>query len=442
MNQFQSFGAVIEALKRRVVLILAVTFAGTVLAVFYAMNQPQTFSATAVVQIEEAQVPDQLAGATVSDSDAVRRVSLIKQRLMARDTLLRIMEEYDLFNEDPSMTINQRIEEMREATRIDEIREPSQSFGGVPTAPSGLRITVMLGDPDKVAQVANEMMGLVIEQARDRSASRARDTLDLFDTEETRVGAEIEALEARIAAFKRENAEQLPDGMADLRSQLADLRDAELDLDQQILTIETTSDRQREEVKERQIALLQEQKALIGERVAQIEQQIEGAPDVERALNGLEREMTRLREQYEIITRRKAEAELGSMLEERQATDRFEVLETALPPQYAVSSSRKKLAAAGAVGSLLAGLALAFLVELLNPVIRNPAQMERALGVQPVVSIPVVVSRRDRRIGGMKTLAKLVGIVALLAAGGRLLWERFPVLGELLDRVLPRLIRG
>jgi len=223
---------------------------------------------------------------------------------------------------------------------------------------------------------------------------------------------------------------------------LADLRDAELDLDQQILTIETTSDRQREEVKERQIALLQEQKALIGERVAQIEQQIEGAPDVERALNGLEREMTRLREQYEIITRRKAEAELGSMLEERQATDRFEVLETALPPQYAVSSSRKKLAAAGAVGSLLAGLALAFLVELLNPVIRNPAQMERALGVQPVVSIPVVVSRRDRRIGGMKTLAKLVGIVALLAAGGRLLWERFPVLGELLDRVLPRLIRG
>src|SRR6056297_406271 len=300
MNQFQSFGAVIEALKRRVVLILAVTFAGTVLAVFYAMNQPQTFSATAVVQIEEAQVPDQLAGATVSDSDAVRRVSLIKQRLMARDTLLRIMEEYDLFNADPSMTINQRIEEMREATRIDEIREPSQSFGGVPTAPSGLRITVMLGDPDKVAQVANEMMGLVIEQARDRSASRARDTLDLFDTEETRVGAEIEALEARIAAFKRENAEQLPDGMADLRSQLADLRDAELDLDQQILTIETTSDRQREEVKERQIALLQEQKALIGERVTQIEQQIEGAPDVERALNGLEREMTRLREQYEI----------------------------------------------------------------------------------------------------------------------------------------------
>jgi tyrosine-protein kinase Etk/Wzc len=152
--------------------------------------------------------------------------------------------------------------------------------------------------------------------------------------------------------------------------------------------------------------------------------------------------MTRLQELYEVTTRRKAEAELGRALEDRQATDRFEVLETALPPQYAVSGSRKKIAVVGAVVSLLAGLGLAFAVELMNPVIRNPAQMERALGVQPVVSIPRVSTRRDRRIGGLRVIGKVVAVVALIAAGLRLIWDRVPVLAELAGRFLPRLIRN
>lgn len=443
MNQFQSVEEVLRALRRRAVLIFVVAFVGCVVSVFYALNLPKTYMATAVVQIQDAQVPDQLAGASAAAStDTGRRVRLIEQRLMARDNLVQIMEKYDLFSADPSMTINQRVSSMRNAARIEEIRNPAQGYGASTTPPSGLMITVQLDDPDKAANVANELMSLVIEQSRDFSASRARDTLEFFATEEARVSDEIEVLAEQIAAFKRANAQQLPAGMGDLRTQMTSLRETELELDQQILTIETTSDRQREEVRDRQVALLQEQKALIAVRVTQIETLIEGAPEVERALNQLERQMTSLREQYEVITRRKAEAELGQMLEDRQATDRFEVLETALPPQYAVSGSRKKIAMVGGVASVLAGLGLAFMIELMNPVIRNPAQMARTLGVQPVVAIPMVVSRRDRRIGGLKILSKIAGFIALLAVGLRLIWERVPILGELAERFLPRLMRG
>jgi tyrosine-protein kinase Etk/Wzc len=442
MNQFQSVEEIVSALMRRAVMILAITFLGCVVSVYYALSQPKSYQATAVVQIEDAQVPDQLAGASLTDDDAARRVRLIEQRLMARDNLVRLMDQYDLFSEDPTMTVNQRVNGMRSAARIQEIRTPVPGYGAGGVAPSGLMITVELNDPDKAALVANELMAMVIEQSRDRSVSRARDTVDFFAEEETRVSTEIEALDARIAGFKRDNAEQLPAGMGDLRTQLSSLRETELNLDQQILTIETTSERQREEVKQRQIALLQEQKALIAARVSQLETLIQGAPEVERALNGLEREMTRLQELYEVTTRRKAEAELGRALEDRQATDRFEVLETALPPQYAVSGSRKKIAVVGAVVSLLAGLGLAFAVELMNPVIRNPAQMERALGEQPVVSIPRVSTRRDRRIGGLRVIGKVVAVVALIAAGLRLIWDRVPVLAELAGRFLPRLIRN
>ena len=310
------------------------------------------------------------------------------------------------------------------------------------TRPSGLMISVQMDDAQKAADVANELMQSVIDQSRDRSASRARDTLDFFVAEEVRVGAEIDVLEAEIAEFKRLNAEQLPTGVVDLRSQLGSLRDTDLDLDQQILTLQTSSDRTRDEVRERQIAALREQKALIAARITQIETQIEGAPEVERELNRLDREMTRLQEQYGVITRRKAEAELGQLLEDRKATDRFEVLETALVPEYPVSRSRKKLAMMGGVASLMAALGLAFLIETMNPVIRSAAQMERTLGIQPVVAIPVVTTRQDRRRGGLKLLGKLLAIFAILGLGLKLLWDRSPVLAEFTERFLPRAIRG
>jgi hypothetical protein len=154
----------------------------------------------------------------------------------------------------------------------------------------------------------------------------------------------------------------------------------------------------------------------------------------------MERELAKLQDQYSVITRRMAEAEMGQQLEDRQATDRFEVLETALVPEFPVSRSRKKLAMMGGVASLIAGLMAGFVAELMNPAIRSAAQMERMLGIQPVVAIPTVSSRRDRTAGGLKLGAKLLAALLLVAAGARLLAERMPALGDLFGRFLPRSI--
>lgn len=442
MSQFQSIGEVIAALRRRALLILVVTFLGCLASIYYALGQSKSFEATAIVQIEDAQVPDQLAGALAANTDAARRIRLIEQRLMARDNLVRVMEKFTLFSDDPMMTMTERLGRMRDAVRIQQLVTQPQSFAPGANAPSGLMITVELEDPQKAADVANELMQLVIDQSRTRSVARARDTFDFFAAEDARVGAEIEALEGRIAEFKRRNAEQLPSGVSELRSQLSSLRATDLNLDQQILTIETSSERTREDVRDRQISALQEQKALIAVRITEIEALIQGAPEVEREFNRLEREMSKLQEQYDVITRRKAEAELGQLLEDRQATDRFEALETALPPEFSVSGSRKKLALMGGFVSLLAGLGAAFLIEVMKPVIRTEAQMERILGIQPVVAIPVVTTGRDRSSGGLKLMAKLLAIFALFGLGLRLLWARSPVLAEFAERFLPRLVRN
>ncbi|WP_136442056.1 GumC family protein [Pacificoceanicola onchidii] len=437
MNQFQTFDEVVSALKRRFWLIVLITAIGCALSLSYAISQIKTFEATAVVQIEDARVPDQLAGATAAAENAARRVRLIEQRLMARDNLIRIMDKHDLFADDPAISINERIFQMRQAASIEQIVDASQIYAAGGNTPSGLLITVRLDDPQKAADLANELMYSVIDQSRDRSVSRARDTLDFFVAEEDRVSAEIAVMEEQIAVFKSANSDQLPAGVSDLRDQLASLRDASLDLDQQILTIETTSDRQRDEVKQANIQLLQEQKLLVTERIAQIQAQISGAPEVERALSGMERELNRLQDQYSVITRRKAEAEMGEALENRQQTDRFEVLETALVPEHSVSRSRKKTAIMGAVASLIVGIAVAFATELMNPAIRNAAQMERMLGMQPVVAIPTVSTRHDRTRRGLGILGWIFGLIATVFAATRLFGNGISI-SDLMGRLLPR----
>lgn len=416
MNQFQSLDEIFSALKRRARIIVAITFVGCMLSLFFTLSQSKIYETTAVVQIEDARVPDRLVGATAQAEDAARRVRLIEQRLMSRDNLLRIMEKHDLFSADPTLVLNERIFMMREAAKVTPIVNQAQPFAPGANVPSGLLITVRLDNPQKAADLANELMYSVIDQSRDRSTSRARDTLEFFAAEEATVRANIEELEAQIAGFKGANAESLPEGLGDLRIQLAALRETVLNLDQDILSLKTDSNRQREEVKDGQIALLEERKLLIVERAVQLQTQLAAAPEVERTLNNLERQMTQLQEQYSVITRRRAEAELGQMLEDRQQNDRYEVLETALAPEYAVSRSRKKTAVLGAVASVLAGIGAAFAIESMNPPIRSAAQMERALGIRPVVAIPYIAAPSTRTQKGLKILVWVAALAAIATA--------------------------
>lgn len=443
MNQFQSLSEVMSALRRRAPLIAMIFVVGSLISVYLAMQQGKEYEAIALVQIEDARVPDQLAGATAPQQETARRsVQLIEQRLMARDNLLRIMEQHNLFNDLPDDTANERIFRMRQSIFIEEIGTRPDSYVPGANVPSGLMIRVRLDNPQKAADLANELMYTVIEQSRNRSQGRAQATFEFFVTEEARLATEIAGLDSAIAAFKTEHADQLPEGALQLRSQLVSLREADLSLDQQIVALETSSDRQRAEVKQRQIALLREQKALIGARVVQIQDMIVGSPEVERQLNGLQRELAQLQEQYTVITRRKAEAQLGQLLEDRQDSDRFEVLETALVPEFPVSRSRKKLALLGAIVSGMAALGVGVVAELLNPAIRSAAQMERMLGIRPVVAIPPLQAQKPSRSGGKRFGALGMGLFALVTTMGFAVGDRVPLVGDWMDRLNSPQMRG
>lgn len=170
-----------------------------------------------------------------------------------------------------------------------------------------------------------------------------------------------------------------------------------------------------------QITALQAQKSLLDERRATIESAISRMPEVERNLNTFERRLRQLQDQHSVVNRRRSEAETTLKLQASQQTERFEVLEPALPPAHPSNSKRKKIAVFGFAASAGLAFGVAFLLEILNPVMRSASQMQRMLGLQPVVSIPEVVpatrggGTRRRRPSGFLSAWLAAMVLAALA---------------------------
>ncbi|MDD9745307.1 MULTISPECIES: GumC family protein [Marinovum] len=420
MNQLGSFADLRNVLRRRLPLIMLITLVGCALSIHFALRQPKVYEAIAVAQIEDATIIDSRTGRTY----AAHRLTLIEQRMMARDNVIEIIEDFGLYPDEED-SIGYKVALFREATSIIPVMDSTQPWltNGSPT---GLTIRVAMSDPEQAADVANELLARVVDQGRSQQETQTEQALVFFSGEEQRLTAEIIALEERLARFKQENADSLPSVITGQRSRLDTLRQTELDIERDIIQLQTSARRSREGVLEAQIAQLAEQRRLVQERIAVVEAALSNSPQVEQELNALDRELTQLRDQLSQITASKVKAETDRTLQQQKQTERFEVLETALVPEYPVSRSRKKTAFMGGVASIVFGVGLALILEIMNPAIRNATQLERALGIQTVVSIPVVQTQREQRMRNVMILGWLLGMLALVPAALRVINDRWP----------------
>jgi uncharacterized protein involved in exopolysaccharide biosynthesis len=411
MNQFQSFADVVSTIKRRFVLIVALSVLGAFASVYFALTQEKMFEAIAVVQVERGDFADSVASQAAARNDTALRVRLMEQRLMSRDNLEAVITKYDLYSNEPEFTLNDKVNTLRESVSVEQILSENQAWQPNPI-PSGLSIYAKHSNPEMAALLANEFLDTVITFSRERSASRADNTLAFFTEEEASKKADVDALSEQLAAVKADNAEYLPASQTELRRQLTDLRSAELKIEQDILTLQSNSARQRQELVRQQVGVLEDQKALLATRISTIEAKLLAAPAIEKEIAALERDLKAAQDQYAALTRSRADAEMGRVLEDRQQVDRFEELERAVVPEDPITRSRKKVAIMGGVVSVAFAIGVAFALDMLNPAIRTAAQMERALGLRPVVEIPTIHNARDSRL---KLLTRIIGFIAVAA---------------------------
>lgn len=394
--------------RRRLRVIIFVTLLGSGAALFYAASQTHLYQSTEVLQVSRPLIDDDLAQTTV-DGSAARRLQLIQQRLTARDTILEIAEQFDIFADAPDMPPGERVSRMRDAVQISGVaaaREGYTDDGAV----AALSITATFDSPERAQGVAREFARRTMQISAETRIRQARETLEFFVEEERKLREALDALSREEAAYRLENNLTLPDGQEARQVRIRSLNEEILTIERERIALEqsleqldpsqraATLERARSEINA-QIEVLDQQQELISGRLEALQAAAEISPRVERELAAFARRREELQGELDVVSDRRAQAEVGFKLEQQEQAEHLTVIEPAALPDYPVTPSRKRTALMGGVGSLFFGLAVAFLLDLRRPVIRTARQMQSSLGITPVVTIPSLEPGKPGVIG-------------------------------------------
>ena len=397
LEQLISIDEFVDLVRRRIRVILAVTLLGSLASVFFAMQQIHLYRSSEVIQVKRPTVDDELAPTTV-DSASARRLQLIQQQLMTRGNLLDVAEKYNLFKGMEGLSQTEKVASIRNSVTIDGVAAAREGFTDDGTV-SVITITATFDTPQKAQQVAREFSARTIEISANQRLEQARETLAFFAKEEDKLLEQLETLEDDVTAFRRENNLAISGSLEFRQTQIVTVNSAILEVEREIITLQqelaqldqnqraATLQRQQREI-EAQLQALNNQKSLLETRAEELSTTIQRSPRIERELGAFDRRRGKLRDQLDVINARRAEAEVGFKLEQQRQSERLSVIEPAALPEYPFTSSRKKLVVMGAFASALLGIGVAFILDMRHPVIRSSQQMQRRIGVTPVVTIP------------------------------------------------------
>jgi len=406
MGQIYSIDDVIDMVRRRVLFIISVFFIGCGISVLVALGQNHLYRSSEVIQIVQPKIADDLAKSTVEGS-AARRLQLIEQRLMTRDSVIEIIDKYGIYHDLEGLKQSELVALMRHSVSIEGIAAAREGFSD-DGAISVLTISAEMPTALQAQQVAHEFAQRTIELSKGSRIEQARGTLEFFTAREQNLTTQITALEDEMSVFRNTNNLSLPGSLEFRREEIATINDALLTIARERITIQRAADEagttQRQATADRiragyasEIATLDAQRQLLFERKTELEDAIRPTPEIERQLQAFDRKLEQLRVQMASVSARRAEAEVGFRLESERQAERLTVIEPAAFPDYPITGSRKKLALMGGVASIFIALTLAYLLELKSPVIRTAAQMDREIGLKPVVSIPYLNTRPKRQ---------------------------------------------
>ena len=459
----------IDVLRRRYLFLLIPTVVATAVAVLVALQMPKAYESTAVILIEDQQIPQTLVSPTVT-AGAFERIAVLRQKLMTRENLLTVADKFSLFTKNGTRPAPTRlVEAVRESITIGQI-----DIGGRRSANViGFTVTFRYSDATVATQVANELVNTILAENIQNRLGQAAETSRFFRSELSQLEEDLDTLEDRIVAFKQENARSLPDTLPYRRAELLRLSTEIDDLNRQVRiaqqgAVDFTNDAalrsldRRLRTRKLELVHVEEERATlapladkdiipksrirsIDREIARIKLDIEmmeaeaaaagltaggqsvldlehrrdelkrqaqelndsilETPRTEAQLNGLSREHESLRSEYRQAQERLADAVAGERLEEDRRAERFVVIEPATRPEAPVNPNQKTVVLAGAAGGFGLGFAALFLVEFLNRSVRTAGDLEKRLQIRPLASIPYVTTPRETRRRRLRLMA-------------------------------------
>lgn len=219
----------LAVLRRHRVQIVAVSGILAAVAIFVALALPAVYRSTATILVQEQEVPPELVRSTIT-SFADERIQVISQQVMTRPVLLGLVNKYGLYEDlRERVTSEEIVERMRKDIKLQTINADvsDRSSGRRVNATIAFTLSYDARDPERAQSVVNELVSLYLnENVKVRQQSVAETTAFLAQEAE-RVAKQIQAMESKLAEFKRRNVGRMPDSSV-VNVQLADRTAADL----------------------------------------------------------------------------------------------------------------------------------------------------------------------------------------------------------------------
>ena len=181
--------------KRKLLILLCwVTVSLTVAVVVYKL--PTLYSSEALILVDAQKIPEKYVTSTVS-TDVQDRLATISQQILSSTRLKNIIDDFNLYQEQKKSLVQEEILElMRKDISIKLER------GWVANRPGAFRIGYQGPEPAVVAQVANRIANLFIEENLKTREVQAEGTSEFIDTQLQESKKRLDELESAVSEYK------------------------------------------------------------------------------------------------------------------------------------------------------------------------------------------------------------------------------------------------
>jgi succinoglycan biosynthesis transport protein ExoP len=229
-----------QVLRRRRWIAGSVGLAIFALGAAIAALWPAVYQSKATILIEEQEIPHDLVRSAIT-SYADQRIETIKQQVMSRSTLWKIVEQYGLYatmrrRDSTEEVLEQFVKDIHiEVINAKVVDKRSQ----IPTQATIAFTLAYDGESPVVAQkVANELTSLFLAENLKTRERHAQETTAFLKQEAEHLEKHIEDIETKAAALKQKANGALPE-LTQLNMQLMNQADRELiEVDREIRSLE------------------------------------------------------------------------------------------------------------------------------------------------------------------------------------------------------------
>ena len=239
-EEVKGLGDYLDIVRRRIYLVIIPAIILIAISATVAYMLPATYKSEGLILIESQEIPSDLVKSTVT-SFADQRIEVIKQRIMTTSKVMDVVNKYQLYPElrDKKRPASEYVASFRENISVEmvsaNVTDPRS--GRSRRASIAFTVSFMDQNPQLAQKVANDLVTEFLNQNVRTRTARATETKDFLEEEGNKFQRKVQLLEKKIAEFKDEYSDSLPELLQYNLSMVERLEEEQTNNQNQIMTL-------------------------------------------------------------------------------------------------------------------------------------------------------------------------------------------------------------